>query len=109
MASVQNYQQHFCGHPCGHSTILVVVLSHTLILILFLGVTCPTLTSPLNGYVGLSNGLFHNSTATFGCGKGYVLTGEKTRTCKVESIVGGYWQGTTPTCDSKQCLFIGVI
>jgi hypothetical protein len=56
-------------------------------------VDCLALTAPDHGSVSAPITTY-NSTATYSCTTGYLLTGDSTRTCQVS----GLWSGTAPTC-----------
>lgn len=62
-------------------------------------IVCPNLSVPLNGSIHYSNGNNYDSTATYSCDKGYVLKGNKTRTC----TNSGMWDGSEPTCQKVTC------
>ena len=59
-------------------------------------VDCGTLSAPANGRVSDHSTTF-NSTATYSCNDGYIVTGYAMRTC-LESCV---WSGSEPTCTGK--------
>nr|XP_039270164.1 transmembrane protease serine 9-like isoform X2 [Styela clava] len=50
---------------------------------------CPTPEAPENGYV-LYNKLSHGHTISYGCDKGYALSGPQTRTCRSDQNWSGY-------------------
>ena len=57
---------------------------------------CGDLDNPDNGQVSQTGTTF-GSTATYNCGDGYELDGEKTRTCQANEK----WSGTAPRCRRK--------
>ena len=59
-------------------------------------VDCGALTNPQNGQITLTTTTFL-STANYSCNSGYILSGNKTRTCEAS----GTWSDTAPTCDRK--------
>lgn len=62
-------------------------------------IVCPTLQAPLNGSIHYSDGHHYNSKATYSCNKGYILEGNKVRTCtNLEN-----WDGSDPTCRKITC------
>ena len=66
--------------------------------------TCPTLTSPVNGKVNVSEGFRFEATVYFECNIGYELSGSahSSLTCTSSAT----WSGPTPTCSSKRYCFI---
>ena len=58
---------------------------------------CPVLTKPSNGEVS-TNGHKEGSTANYVCHKGFLLNGNKERTCVDED-----WDGTAPHCQPLSC------
>lgn len=57
---------------------------------------CPNLRSPVNGEVSLS-GITLGSTATYTCNEGFILSGNRIRSCLTTAI----WSGEDPTCIGK--------
>ena len=57
---------------------------------------CPDLPDPVRGRVTV-NGRNYLDTAEYQCDRGYVLSGDRVRTCGVNGI----WGGDAPTCISK--------
>lgn len=57
---------------------------------------CPQLEDPANGQVSIT-GTVVNSTATYTCNQGYVVTRGATRQC----LESGQWSGQAPTCNRK--------
>ena len=57
-------------------------------------VNCGPLTNPNNGQVDTSPGTIFESTATYTCDTGYILSGSQSRTCGAD----GMWTSTEPTC-----------
>lgn len=57
-------------------------------------VTCGSLPSPNNG-----QGVLQGNTYHFSCLKGFILFGDKARTCRAD----GTWTGKQPTCISYHC------
>ena len=58
---------------------------------------CPVLTKPSDGEVS-TNGHKEGSTANYVCHKGFLLNGNKERTCVDED-----WDGTAPHCQPLSC------
>ena len=44
-----------------------------------------------------------DSVALYQCNPGYILVGYNNRTCLINNQTG-YWDGTTPQCESKSYL-----
>ena len=73
------------------------------------GITCPPIQSPVNGFITFSDGSVASSVfqfltnVTYVCDTGYGLSGgDRVRTC-VGSVEGpGEWSGTAPTCEGMQ-------
>lgn len=62
-------------------------------------IVCPDLNIPLNGSIQYSNANNYDSKATYSCDKGYVLKGNKIRTCTNNAK----WDGSDPTCEKVTC------
>ena len=58
---------------------------------------CEELFDPLFGSVVLS-GSNEGNTANYSCSAGFVLSGDRTRTC----LDTGMWSGNEPTCE-REC------
>ena len=64
------------------------------IYIIYAVVDCGPLSDPLNGNVDVNQTVI-NSTATYTCLIGYILSGDNTRICQAD----GVWSGSEPTCE----------
>lgn len=62
-------------------------------------IICPQLQVPLNGSIHYSNATHYNSEASYSCNTGYILKGNKIRTCTNL----GNWDGTDPICEKMTC------
>ena len=67
------------------------------LIFIFLGITCPSLSAPRNGWLKFSNGLNVGSKASYTCQSGFILQGDATRVCGSN----GVWSGRDPTCKRK--------
>lgn len=73
------------------------------------GVTCSTLTAPINGLLSYDPDMTapyqFGTTATFSCNTQFGLSGgDRTRECGVSALGSGRWSGTAPTCGSESLL-----
>ena len=68
----------------------------TLIIFLFLAVSCDPLDDPTNGQVSFGATTFQ-SRANYSCNAGYILMGNMTRSCQAD----GEWSDTDPSCERK--------
>ena len=64
---------------------------------------CGTLKYPRYGQVALT-GITFGSTATYSCNTGFILVGERTRTCQAS----GEWSGRAATCQCEYETIIAV-
>ena len=64
------------------------------IFLILTAVDCGNLTDPANGQVTHTAGTTYGQTATYSCDTGYILVGNRTRTCEAT----GNWSGSAPTC-----------
>ena len=55
---------------------------------------CSRLDAPTNGRISFSDGQNIGSVATYECFPGYVLDGDRTRTCQLDQT----WTGDAPVC-----------
>ncbi len=83
-------------------------------LILDSGVTCPTLTAPLDGLLSydpdMSPPYQFGTTVTYSCNGQFGLSsGDMTRECVLSDTGGGRWTGTAPTCGSEFILFCFIV
>lgn len=62
-------------------------------------IVCPNLQVPLNGSIHYSDATNYNSEAAYSCNTGYILRGNKVRTCT--NLAN--WDGTDPTCEKITC------
>ena len=62
-----------------------------------IAVDCGELTDPVNGKVMFRNTGF-GAVARYRCSPGFVLSGDRSRTCKSD----GTWSGSAPTCN-REC------
>ncbi|KAI8517917.1 hypothetical protein Bbelb_039340 [Branchiostoma belcheri] len=62
-----------------------------------LGLMCPLLSPPLNGFMSGSNS--YGDVVNFTCEPGYNLVGTSSLTC----LSDGTWNGNLPTCTAAQC------
>ena len=60
-------------------------------------VTCPSLSAPTGGMISAPT-VVYQSTATYSCNTGHILSGGATRTCQSD----GSWTGTAPSCNLVQ-------
>ncbi len=60
------------------------------------GVDCGPLDSVANGQVLIRPDTRFQSTATYSCSLGFVLTGQRVRTCLASRV----WSGEEPSCES---------
>ena len=68
-----------------------------LFFLMFVAVECARLKDPANGKVVVS-GRQAGSQAEYSCRKGYILRGERRRTCQSN----GLWTSEPPVCTSKK-------
>ena len=62
---------------------------------------CRVLIGIENGHIGYDGNLIFGTLATYSCGRGYDLIGNKVRICqRLEKGDGIYWSGTKPFCSS---------
>ena len=73
-------------------------------MLMYVDVTCPSLTSPNNGMISCSLGGNNTpnpgETCSFTCNTGYELTGSSTRTCQND----GSWSGSNTMCSRGEKL-----
>ena len=64
-----------------------------MLLCISLGLQCPPLSNPRNGFVSYSDG-YAGDIAVYTCTSGYMLVGITTRVCQVTER----WTGSQPDC-----------
>ncbi|XP_078668410.1 CUB and sushi domain-containing protein 3-like [Branchiostoma floridae x Branchiostoma belcheri] len=63
------------------------------------GLTCPTLTAPVNGALSPTGANSYQDVVTFTCDQGYGLNGASSVTCQADQT----WSAPVPTCQTRQC------
>ena len=85
------------GEDCGISEEIAVIVFFPATTT----ATCSDLTDPTNGMIGYDMETMDarpmNTVATYTCVTGYMLDGDRTRTCEAT----GMWSGTDPTCECE--------
>ncbi len=86
----------------------ILMILYTKILIImplpYVAVGCGQLSDPQNGRVRLT-GTNVGSLASYACGNGFNLIGNRRRVCQQTS----QWSGDAPTCQREYCIYIYII